>query len=81
MPAYLPNQNVLAIKCLGFYDDNPKKKIPALNAQIMLLNSSTGTLLAVSRCQNQIFLHLFGGVEDALIENNFNSYCCNVLHS
>jgi len=47
MPGYLNEDKALGMKVVTYFQDNPKKDLPAILATIMLFSSETGKMIAV----------------------------------
>jgi len=47
MPGYLNEDKALGMKVVTYFQDNPKKDLPAIFATIMLFSSETGKMIAV----------------------------------
>ena len=46
MPGYLTEDNALGMKVVTYFQDNPKRNLPAILATIMLFSTETGKLIA-----------------------------------
>ena len=47
MPAYLPGQDIISLKAVTVYKNNPAKDLPMVHALVTVFDASTGKPLAV----------------------------------